>query len=145
MPIKFYFTHKPPYYCNSLNEFFEFDSDHKEAALQLRQVIKTVSPGVVESIKWGVPFYQVGKGKNICFLTYKKLDKKDNTDSPLLGFYSGHLMYDNFKLLLNTGHAQVRYILVDHLDSAKQKLIEDYLKQALEVAQSPANRDDIHR
>ncbi len=111
----------------TLNKIVEHIEKHgkewqKPIAYQIRECILDFVPRVEESIKWGLPFYQVGK-HNLCYIHIRK-------ENIRVGFYKG-VKFRTQELLEGDG-TQVRhhvYRQKDHFDEAVLKVL---LEEGLE-------------
>ena len=93
----------------------------KSICYSIRSCILDFVPQIEESIKWGLPFYHIGKG-NICYINIRKKEV-------VLGFYWGA----KFRIpeLLEGDGVQVRH-LVFRDESFDEAILKTLLEEALE-------------
>jgi hypothetical protein len=93
-------------------------------AARLRDIVRTSAPEAKESIKWGMPFYELDD-----MLAYIKAQKKYIT----LGFYhQGIHLDDPNKRLEGTGK-NMRHVKVFGTDGIDDKLFRAWIKQAAAI------------
>ena len=124
-------NYNPPFWCHTLEEFFNYETEYQTITNKLQKIIKQTLPKAKEGIKWGVPFYAINK--NICFLSYHKSEDKL---LPTLSFYNGNIMFDNHRLFENTSHVKIKVIRFTELNEEIEEVLKDYLEQAGEIDRS---------
>ena len=110
---------------NSVDEYFEVNSQWSEELLVLREII--LSTEVDETMKWNAPVYTIN-GKNVIGLGAFK-------NHFGVWFFNGVFLKDEKNLLLNAQEGktkalrQMRFKSFDEIDS---KVVLAYVKEAIE-------------
>ena len=105
--------------------WFEAAPDDQRPVLnELRGIILSAAPGIVEELKWGQPWYSSRNGL-FCYLQRRK-------DYVTLGFRMGTSLSDPKKLLEGTGK-DMRHVKLTSLDARNKPALLDLIKQAIKL------------
>ena len=107
------------------NYFLQQEEPLKGCLLALRKMITSFDPAIIESWKYGMPFYCYN-GKMFCYLWVHKKFKQ-----PYIGIVEGGKI--NHPLLIQEKRARMKIMLVDPLKDIPVKTIDDILKRALDL------------
>ena len=102
--------------------FVDLKSPMKEIALELRKIIKSLSPEIVEELKWNSPTYAINR--NFCsVMSHKK-------HVSLQIFQGAHLK--DADQLDGTGK-NMRHLKFSALAEVNKDVVRKYLEQAVEI------------
>ena len=111
--------------AKSVEEYYDSIVEHNDIILRLRSIL--LKTELLETLKWGLPTYQIG-GKNVVGIgTFKSYAG--------LWFFNGSFLKDQSNKLINAqegktkGLRQWRFMSVDDIE---ENLILDYLKEAIQ-------------
>ena len=105
------------------NYFLQQEEPLKGCLLALREMITSFDTSILESWKYGMPFYCYN-GKMFCYLwVHKKFNQ------PYLGIVEGGKI--NHPLLIQEKRARMKIMLVDPLKDIPMKTIDDILKRTV--------------
>jgi hypothetical protein len=113
------------------NYFLQQEEPLKGCLLALRKMITSFDNAILESWKYGMPFYCYN-GKMFCYLWVHKKFKQ-----PYLGIVEGSKI--NHPLLIQEKRARMKIMLVDPLKDIPVKTIDDILKKTLALYISKSN------
>lgn len=99
------------------------DGWQREAAAQLRRIIKQTAPDARESIKWAQPVYEAG-GPFCYFKAFKS--------SLNFGFWRGADLDDPKKLLDGSGD-KMRHVKLTRVEEIDEAAFADFVRQAVEL------------
>ncbi|HTE12894.1 MAG TPA: DUF1801 domain-containing protein [Chitinophagaceae bacterium] len=105
------------------NYFLRQEEPIKGCLLALRKMISSFDPAIIESLKYGMPFYCYN-GKMFCYLWVHKKFKQ-----PYIGIVEGGKI--NHPLLIQEKRVRMKIMLVDPLKDIPVKTIDDILKRTL--------------
>ena len=97
-------------------------ADQQAALAGLRELIKSLAPGVVEELKWSRPCYSTARGL-FCYL-------QSTRHHAVLGFQRGASLSDPERLLEGSGK-DMRHMKVKNGANFNESAVEALLKQAL--------------
>lgn len=105
----------------------KFDDPFKSICIRLRKIIHEVDPDIIEDWKWGPNFYDNGMVVNVWAF-------KDHAS---IVFFQGAVMKNNHKLF-NDGldNAKSRTIKFTNMNDLDDKLLKEYIKEAVEINRS---------
>jgi len=107
-----------------VDNFFQQQAEpSRSCMLALREIILHHDPDIVESWKYGMPFYCYA-GKMFCYVWLHKKYKQ-----PYIGIVEGHQL--THPLLIQEKRARMKIMLVDPEKDIPIKTIKGILKQAL--------------
>ena len=94
----------------------------KPICYQIRECIFNFVPNVLESIKWQIPFFHVGKG-NLCYLNIRKKEV-------VLGFNAG-ARFKNGQEFLEGDGTMVKHLVFREKDQLDEGVLKLLLEEAL--------------
>jgi hypothetical protein len=98
----------------------------------LRRVVRSADPGLVESIKWGMPWYGKGAGLagEVCYISV-------HNDHVNLGFPRGTSLTDRGGMLEGTGK-RMRHVKIRDEGDVQPGLFSSWVREAARLVQPAA-------
>lgn len=94
-----------------------------EIAAALRKLVREAEPGLSEAIKWGQPVFEAGGP--VCYI--KPFKSHVN-----FGFWRGAEL-DDPEGLLEVGGSKMGHVKLEKKDEIRQKPLQDFVRQAVEL------------
>lgn len=117
----------------NVEEFLDYIPENELIIVeQLRNLVYECIPNAKEKLSFNVPFFS--RDKNICCIWPASIPWGNVPESTVvLGFTSGHLLDDPYKIMKAGSRKYVRTIEFDVTQDIDYEMVKFYLYEALEI------------